>query len=242
MSHQKKSSRGNSLVGAGWRGSLIAAGACTALAGGPVLGETLMFVGITSNNATSVMEGEDQLSVEVTDVGGGQVAFAFHNVGAQPMSITDVYFDDGSLLGIAQIIDADEGVGGDPGVDFSQGASPMNLPGGNLASPPFEATSGFTADSDAPVPQKGVNPSETLIIVYDLQAGRVFGDVISELTNGELRIGMHVQSFASGPSESFVNAPIPEPGAVSLLMVGGLLLRGGRKGRGRRGPVTGGGV
>jgi hypothetical protein len=38
---------------------------------------------------------------------------------------------------------------------------------------------------------------------------------LSQLASGELRIGVHVQGFASGGSESLVN--VPEPGTGVLL-------------------------
>ncbi len=148
----------------------------------------------------------------------------FSNNGPADSSITGVYFDDGTLLGIAGLIDADDdalGSFGDPGVDFSQGASPPDLPGGNAVG--FQTTAGFLADSDPPVQPNGVNPGQTLGVVFDLFGGD-FTDIVSELTTGELRIGIHVQGFATGGSESFVNLPIPEPGTAALVGLGlGLL-------------------
>jgi len=183
---------------------------------------------ITGNLAGDCAIGEAQLSVDVTDLGGGQVLFLFSNAGPSSSSITDVYFDDGTLLGIAGLIDADDdalGAFGDSGVDFSPGASPPDLPGGNTIG--FEVTAGFLADSDAPAQPSGVNPLESLGIVFDLQGGGTFADIVDELTSGELRIGIHVQGFATGGSESFVNVPVPEPGSALLLAIGlsGLALR-----------------
>ena len=43
-----------------------------------------------------------------------------------------------------------------------------------------------------------------------------YADVIAELTDGRLRIGLHVQGFGNGGSESFVNNPVPVPAAVWL--------------------------
>lgn len=177
---------------------------------------SLGFEAITAGNVGNVAIGENQLSVDVTDA-GGLVSFLFMNSGPAASSITDVYFDDGSLLGIVQINNG-------PGVAFSQGASPGDLPGGNNASPPFVTTAGFSADSDPPAQQNGVNPGEWLEILFNFQGGQVFTDVASELTSGALRIGIRVQGFASGDGESFVNqppgTPVPEPGTVVLLGLG----------------------
>ena len=181
---------------------------------------------VSGNNATDCATGVTQLSVDVIDIGGGQVQFNFLNSGPSASSITDVYFDDGALLGIATLIDANEGIGGDLGVDFMQGATPGNLPSGQNASPPFETTAGFLADSNSPVPQSGVNPGEWLGIVFNLQPGSTFANVITDLTDGTLRIGMHVQDFSGGGSESFVNNPVPIPAAVWLFGSGLLGLVG----------------
>lgn len=198
---------------------------CT-VASTPAYSVTLDFICLTNSVATDCATGVSQLSVDVTDPGGGQVLFTFNNSGPNASSIADVYFDDGSLLGIASLIDADDGIGGDAGVDFSQGASPGNLPGGNNATPSFVATSGFLADSDPPVQPNGVNPGEWLGILFDLQAGKTFADAILELESGTLRIGIHVQGFSGGGSESFINNPVPVPAAVWLFGSGLLGLIG----------------
>ncbi|MEZ4332680.1 MAG: PEP-CTERM sorting domain-containing protein [Myxococcota bacterium] len=201
---------------------------CAVAAGGA---QALGFSCITGNEATDCATGEAQLDVQVSDLGGGQVLFTFSNAGPLASSITDVYFDDGTLLGIAGLIDSDDdalGSYGDAGVDFSQDASPPDLPGGNPIG--FETTAGFLADSDPPAQPNGVNPYETLGVVFNLQAGGTFADVLSELTTGELRIGIHVQGFTGGGSESFVNVPVPEPGTALLLGLGlSALARRGRR-------------
>ena len=181
----------------------------------------LGFSCITGNLAGDCAIGEAQLSVEVIDLGGGQVLFEFTNSGPADSSITDVYFDDGTLLGLAGLIDADDdalGSLGDSGVDFTQGASPGDLPGGGSIG--FVAIADFGVDSDPPTQPLGVNPGEMLGIVFDLELGGTYADVLAELADGRLRIGLHVQGYASGGSESFVNVPVPEPGVALLLGMG----------------------
>ncbi len=186
------------------------------------------FQNITNNNAADAATGEAQLLLDVTDAGGGQVSFLFTNLGPLASSITDVYFDDGTLLGIASIVNG-------AGVSFSQGASPPDLPGGNSISPAFQTSAGFSADSDPPTQPNGVNPGEQLEILFDLVGGSTFADTIAALEagggTGGLRVGIHVQGFAGGGSEAFVNAPpIPEPSSAllagfALAVFGGALRR-----------------
>jgi len=182
---------------------------------------TYSFVNITNNDPANAAIGEAQLFVELFNPGPGQIHFAFTNTGPQASSITDVYFDDGTLLGIASIINSPSLV------EFSQLASPPDLPGANNAIPPFQTTLGFSADSDPPVQPLGVNPGEYLGIIFDLQSGGVFDDIVNDLATGALRIGIHVQGFSNGGSESFINngivdgnGKIPAPGALILGGIG----------------------
>lgn len=171
---------------------------------GPAAALTLGFDCVSNNLAGDCASGEAQL--EVTIIGGpgaNQVSFTFTNSGPDDSSITDVYFDDGTLLGLASIVDG-------TGVDFESGASPGNLPAGNAA-PVFEAS--FAADSEPPAQLNGVNPGEELTVIFDLLAGMTLADTEAALADGSLRIGIHVQAFEGGGSESFVNdgEVVPEP-------------------------------
>jgi hypothetical protein len=191
----------------------------------PIL--TLGFGAITANGVVGPPTGEAQFFVDVEEIMGSpmQVKFVFRNTGPLVSSITDIYFDDGTLLGIASIDNAD------PGVAFSEGANPKNLPAANNVSPPFEAIKEFNSDADPPPggPNgNGVNPGESVAIIFDLMGGGVVQDILDELADGRLRIGLHAQSFGDGESESFVN--VPEPATLGLLSLGALgLLRRRRK-------------
>jgi hypothetical protein len=173
---------------------------------------------ITFNLASDCLIGELQSSVEVTDPGGNQVLFTLTNNGLDAATIIGVYFDDGLLLGLSGLIDADDdalGSFGDPGVDFSPPAVPSELPGSVMASPPFVTTVGFSADADPPAPARGVSPGESLGVVFDLGGGGTFADVINQMNTGAIRVGIMVGFDLSGGSESLVN--VPEPSAALLL-------------------------
>jgi MYXO-CTERM domain-containing protein len=192
---------------------------------GPVYG----FTRITNNGSQDVAS---QLTVEVEAAGANQVDFIFRNSGPLASSITDIYFDDGSLLGIASIIN------GGAGVDFSQGASPGALPGGSAVN--FNTSAGFSADSNSPAQPMGVNPGEMVTIRFDLIGGQDINDTLAamalSLANpgadvlGGLRIGIHVQGLPDGQSDGFVNGggaggggpmiPLPSAGAMGLAGLG----------------------
>ena len=200
---------------------------------------TLNFFNISSNKAADATIGEAQLSVIVTDEAIESIStlldtdlldedpdgvrFIFLNTGSEDISITDVYFDDGSLLDISEVIYDPEVV------SFSLGASPSNLPSAGSVDPVFEASDRFlAADSDPPAYPNGVNPGEFLVIDFSLQSLQTFADVVSELTDGRLRVGIHVQGFGSDGdgSESFVNLPVPAPSSMVLAGFGVLGMMG----------------
>jgi len=185
---------------------------------------TYSFTGVTSNNTINTAIGESQLSLTVSDAGGGFVNFEFTNSGPEKSSITDVYFDDS--VDPALFVDAIAAIDdSDSGVSFSEFASPGNLPGGNTIG--FNATKGLTADSNSPkVSKNGVNPGESLGILLELNSGNSFSDVTSALADSSLRVGIHVQAFANGGSESFVNGgggsppAVPEPTSLAIFGIG----------------------
>lgn len=225
-----------------------------------------------TNNSDYEDEFAQGLSLQVTNEGlvSGDVLFKFFNnstidptpvwdpvllefvdtVG--PGAITDIYFDDGALLGISYIIN-------DTGVSFGYPADPGNLPGHNNVSPPFETSSvesgqdeapHFSADStNAPL---GVDPGEYVGIEFDI-GNNAFADVIDAINLGftqpsnindpddpwytnSLRIGVHVSNLGldnnsddepGDYSDSFIMTPIPSAVLLGMLGLGvaGLKLR-----------------
>jgi hypothetical protein len=209
---------------------------------------TLDFVNITNNGSTNVAS---QLKVVVADqfvdlntlfpsvyantaaneigaAAAGHLRFIFTNLGTTASAISEVYFDDGTLLGISSIF-------GSTGVNFTAGAAPPDLPGGNSLPVPFNVTAGFLAEASTPPPMKGVNPGEWLVIDFNMINGHTFATTQAALAQavgvGGLRIGMHVISIDGDDSDSFVNRPptnddpntaVPEPASCLLAAIGGL--------------------
>lgn len=191
------------------------------------------FGAITNNSIGNPAIAEAQMTVEVFDA-GLWTEFKFRNAGPLASFISDIYFDDGSLVELLELQDSDDTEPvdpfalGDPDVDFSpllpNGGNVPNLPAGENANPDFIATEGFAADND-PGAANGVHPGEWLSIFFTRQGGQSTNDVLNELASGALRIGIHVQGI-DGPngesSESLVNnpEPIPAPGAFVLGLLG----------------------
>ncbi len=181
---------------------------------------------ITGNNATNCDIGETQLSMEVTAFDSNTVSFLFSNAGPAYSSIADIYFDFGAtpnyLLTLPSI------PASSAGVSFSLGASPPNLPGGTS----YGFTADVAMDSDSPVQLNGINPGEWLEVHFSLASGGTFADLLAELNAADssiLRVGLHVQGFPNGGSESFINGgesvtpvftPVPEPTTIALLGAG----------------------
>lgn len=216
-----------SIVSASALALLLGLASQQAAAAATYTAATYSFYNITNNNAGAVADGKANLKVEVIDLGSQMVRFQFTNTSTS--SLADIYFDDGTLLGISSLSDSDA-LNNSSQVNFTAGsASPGNLPSGNNADPDFAVTAGFLADSDAKggITKNGVSGGEWLAIDFNLQSGKTYANVLSALTLhnsggiGDLRIGVHVQGFASGGgSESFINNISPVPEADTWAMMG----------------------
>jgi hypothetical protein len=191
--------------------------------------EVFSFRNVSANSALDAAIGEAQLAVEVTAAASGRVLFTFTNTGPSASSIADIYWDGTSVLSSLHSIT------NGPGVYFVPGAAPPNLPSHNGVTPSF--TADFAVQSGPPAQPNGVNPGESVGITFTLLGGKTFQDVLAAVGDRSLRMGLHVQGFEGGGSESFVNEPdfrgqpVPAPGAALLGLLGmsGLgLLRGRR--------------
>ena len=185
-----------------------------------------------SNNSGLADDIVPQLSMIVTDAGSNQVLFTFYNSGGITASISDIYFDDGSLLGISSIVEP-------AGVDFETSTlfAPA-LPQGNLLDPDFVTTAGFWAATiPPPTGTWGVDAGESVGILFNLDSGKTYQNVLAALGQGfidasvagSLRIGINVQipGGTGALSDSFILVPVPAAVLLGILGLGvvGIKLR-----------------
>jgi hypothetical protein len=233
-----------------FRTATAAAAAMAALTLSPTTAHAQAVFGfdcITNSAPQSCVDGESQLRMSVAQGTGNSVDFTFTNLSSLESSVTEIYFDDGTLLALATVTDSG------PGVLFSQigSGSPGNLPGGNSITPKFETTAGFVIDTGSGGNTRGVenkldgDVQEFVTINFTLQPGRNYNDTLTALTGPlgdglDLRVGLHVRGFnlpggyGSSVSESFVNLSSPIPETDGLLLIGaGLLALGWTRSRRR---------
>lgn len=160
-----------------------------------------------------------------------KAVFQFSNNSSINSVITQIYFDDNSLLEFSHfvnfIIDEDSKLGTKYN---NSNVSPKNLPGANLLYPNFQANQVLCAEPYPAPPKWGIGPGETLQMWFNLTQGHLFGDVINALNSDtDLRIGMHVQCLGPEGADSVSAVNAPEPMTVCLLGLGSLALLSKRR-------------
>jgi len=174
------------------------------LSAGPASATSVSFECLSSSSKCAV--GEDQLSVEVLAAAPGQVSFRLSNEGDEPLTASQVFFDD-----VAGVLGDLLSVLAGTGVDFAAGGKPDNLKGGQKID--FEADA--FASATKPAKENGVNPGEDVLIVFALAGTHTFEDVIAALESASLRVGVNAK-------KAYVTtASVPEPGTLCLLALGG---------------------
>lgn len=163
-----------------------------------------------TNNGNADLSG--QLSVEVTDLGGGVIQFLARNAsGGVTSAIQTFTIQLGGLAwSSATLVEG-------PGTDFTFDVS-YNLPGGNSLSPPFEETFAIRRQGGA---ANGINPGE--FAGFKLATSVSFANMLAAIANGTVRLGVHVQSIGtSGGSDSYINSStvVPEPSALISATIG----------------------
>jgi MYXO-CTERM domain-containing protein len=194
-----------------WSGLAIVAAAAIAVPAQASF--TFGFDGVTINDPDDTLIGETQFEMEVVDAGAGLADFFIRNLGPEQSTIEAVYFDGDIATGIDSIFNG-------PGVDFTLGGAPPDLPGGEM----IDFMSDYHTTATPPPSMTGIDPGEELGVRISYSG--IFDDLIAAISGSDLRVGLHAINFESGGSESFVS---PTPGALALFALAGLA--GGRRRR-----------
>lgn len=208
----------------------------------PAKAVTYPFESITNTNAANVLIGETYLKMAVTPYSTDKVDFKFYwsaVLGSQTnLHVSDFYFYDGKYVyGYQQnsLTNPEIIPGSGDQVYLSPFASPQ-LPGGTNVGL-GNSSQFYSVDPNTPNPvTNGLQMDEEVTFRFTLKPSYKADDVIAAInrwislpiTDKKLvtwseppelfTVGLHVQGFANGGSESFV--PVPLPGAVLLLGAG----------------------
>ncbi|MBC8378919.1 MAG: hypothetical protein H8E62_07080 [Planctomycetes bacterium] len=187
---------------------------------------------VTSNSPDLVVN-PWQFTVDVQDFSPSQILLTFTNntpdilaamtSAAVESSITGIYIDDAvisfnSFMGL--VTDSIEFI------NNGSGKLPSGCPYGFT-------TDDFYAAAEASPVIKGINPGESLGLLFDYGGG-VFEDIDNAIGSGTLPIGLQVvtiqydDNVVSKFSESFI---VPEPVTFILLGLGGLCTRSNKNNR-----------
>ncbi len=187
---------------------------------------TFQFTVITSDDPSGVagQVGSEAFLLEVSEVSTPEQALFTFKVQSGDYAYSDffidgVYFYDGALLGIAELI-----VNPEEQVAFTEGATPGHLSGIDLDT--HKLVTGYqldmldNADADPASPVNAIHAGESLGVLFDLQPTKTYDDVIAGIIDGTIIVGIKAQGF--GPySESFIDMPVvPAPSGLLLGSLG----------------------
>lgn len=155
-------------------------------------------------------------SLEVTDLGGGNVLFQIISAAVSGVDyfIRTIFVDDTNPTAFTSTPTTNDAAYSVGTVSMTYDAG-GNLPQGNNVG--FSAE--FNFDRNTPGNDNAIQQGETAGFVF----GGNFADIIASLTSGDLSFGIHLQGLPNDKSDSFVTSttPVPVP-AAGLMLIGAL--------------------
>lgn len=208
------------------------------------------FGNVTGNSSVTAGTGA-QYSFELIDLGAKLVGFRFFNSGGLASSITEIDIQagptsKGMLKGLSAIVESGRDV------DFTSGSKTRLISGGSQT-PDLLVNSKLSATSRRQNARNGVDAGgEWVTLVYKLERGATFADVQAAVDRAYnnpgtiwsqdgtaasrsapqgIRVGIRVQGYSNGGSESFIaraGLMVPEPPSFAVAALGavGMLLHG----------------
>lgn len=182
----------------------------------PAYSQLYIFAQITGDS----LDCPDAFTMEVVEQ-GDQALFTFTNNCDNDGVLGRIFVRENDLITFNSVFDQPEGV------SFS---SPVKenamLPGGKGLG--FTPHNTYSINADPARPKNGLHYEDYVSILFDLNNGVVFDDVIADLDAQLLGVGIHAQSLPGGTSAAF--ATVPEPATLALIGIGTLLIRNRKRG------------
>lgn len=156
--------------------------------------------------------------LDVTDLGAGKVLFQIVSAAAPAMNyfIRTVLVDNTSPNSFTSMPLANDAAHSVGTVNMTRSGGGTLPQGNNIG-----FASNFKFHRIWPTNDNGIQQGETAGFLFDVVGD--FSSIISALTSGELRFGLHLQGLPGGASDSYVNSvtPVPLP-AAGILLIGAL--------------------
>lgn len=197
---------------------------CVCVASAPAA-ITYSFTRITANSSTDIA---NQLFVDVSD-SSGKTLLKVYNTGPLASFISEIYLDDyagDSQVPLGDFFASVDSITNGPGTSFIADGSinPGDLPNGGSVN--FFATTSISSETTSPGSNNGgIDPTEYVEILFNLQAGVDHKDILDGFDSGVIRMGLHVGGIdQDGESDGFVSngrmVTVPAPGALLLGSLG----------------------
>jgi hypothetical protein len=163
---------------------------------------------ITDNETANACIDRSYYFVDVIDISVRQVKFTFYNHEPGTGCITRIYFNDGDLCSLSvQIVMDAEAAEEQPDTCLTTTGSCQSVPRPYHDSTTFQAVRDCPNKAGGETAHDGICRGESLGVVFELQAGITFADIIAALSRGKLNISIVVLDTLDGNSTLFINDP-----------------------------------
>ena len=170
----------------------------------PASGIRLGFKTVSGNADHGEIICDSNFFMDVTDIRDRRIMITFHNRSQLPCTISDIYFVDAEVftISIQNVRNHHSTLAPECSVDLTT-AQRQVAPEPYHNSSTYQVARQNTDDNDG-MPD-GIQPNESLGIVFDLQAGVTLADIIGALSNGILNVSLKLLGVAQGTGGVLIN-------------------------------------